>query len=219
MDISGATRTSSSPTAPATRGSQELGKDQFMRLMLTQMQNQDPTAPVDNQQMIAQMAQFSTLELMQRTEQTMSALLMAQAAANQQQAISLVGKDVVTKAETIELSSSGDPPLVAMQLPEKTSALDITILDENGKEVRHIKAGSQPAGPFQLPWDGRDDNGNRLPDGKYTVRVNAINSQGEDMNVSPESVFHVDGILFEDGIARIRAGDRILSMSDVVEVR
>ena len=219
MDISGATRTQSSSTAPATRGSQELGKDQFMRLMLTQMQNQDPTAPVDNQQMIAQMAQFSTLELMQRTEQTMSALLMAQAASNQQQAIGLVGKDVVTKADSIDLTAGGDAPNISMQLPEKTSALDITILDENGKEVRHIKAGTQPAGPFTVPWDGRDDNGQRMPPGKYTVRVNAINTHGKDMGVTPESVFHVDGILFENGIARIRAGDRTLSMSDVVEVR
>jgi flagellar basal-body rod modification protein FlgD len=219
MDISGATRTQSSSSAPATRGSQELGKDQFMRLMLTQMQNQDPTAPVDNQQMIAQMAQFSTLELMQRTEQTMSALLMAQAASNQQQAISLVGKDVVTRADTIDLERAGEPPTISMQLPEATSALDITIVDENGKEVRHIKAGTQPAGPFSVGWDGRDDNGKQLPDGKYTVKVNAINKDGKDMSVEPEMVFHVDGILFEDGIARIRAGDRILSMSDVVEVR
>jgi flagellar basal-body rod modification protein FlgD len=219
MDISGAVRTQSSSTTPVTRGSQELGKDQFMRLMLTQMQNQDPTAPVDNQQMIAQMAQFSTLELMQRTEQTMSALLMAQAASNQQQAISLVGKDVVIKADEIDVKRDETPPPISMQLPEATSALDITIVDENGKEVRHIKAGSQAAGPFSVAWDGRDDNGNPVPEGKYKVRVNAINKDGKDMSVEPERVFHVDGILFEDGIARIRTGDRILSMSDVVEVR
>ena len=127
MAVSGVSNAPSTSTAPATRGSQELGKDQFMRLMLTQMQNQDPTAPMDNQQMIAQMAQFSTLELMQRTEQIMSAQLMAQAAANQQQAIGLVGKNVVTKADTIELSSTGERPEISMQLPERSSALTVTI--------------------------------------------------------------------------------------------
>lgn len=219
MAVSGVSNAPSTSTAPATRGSQELGKDQFMRLMLTQMQNQDPTAPVDNQQMIAQMAQFSTLELMQRTEQIMSSQLMAQAAANQQQAIGLVGKNVVTKADSIELSSTGERPEISMQLPERSSALTVTIVDKEGREVRHINAGVQDAGPFAVPWDGRDDNGNPLPDGEYTVKVNAINSQGKDMGVEPESVFHVDGIVFKDGIARIRAGDRLLSMSDIVEVR
>jgi len=214
MNVNNVSQTSSSPP-PATRGSQELGKDQFMRLMLTQLQNQDPTAPADNQQMIAQMAQFSTLELMQRTDRTMSALLMAQAASNQQQAIGLVGKDVVT----IDLKAGGESPRIQMQLPEKTSALDITIVDESGKEVRRIKAGSQEAGPFGLTWDGKDDSGNPLPDGKYTVKVNAIGVDGDVLDVSPEEVLRVDGVLFEDGIARIRAGDRIFGMNEVVEVR
>jgi flagellar basal-body rod modification protein FlgD len=218
MNVNNVSQTSSSPP-PATRGSQELGKDQFMRLMLTQLQNQDPTAPADNQQMIAQMAQFSTLELMQRTDRTMSALLMAQAASNQQQAIGLVGKDVVIGADTIDLKAGDESPRIQMQLPEKTSALDITIVDESGKEVRRIKAGSQEAGPFGLTWDGKDDSGNPLPDGKYTVKVNAIGVDGDVLDVSPEEVLRVDGVLFEDGIARIRAGDRIFGMNEVVEVR
>jgi flagellar basal-body rod modification protein FlgD len=223
MAVSGATNAFSpappNSSQPATRGSQELGKDQFLRLMMTQMQNQDPTAPMDNQQMIAQMAQFSTLEIMQRSEQTMSSLLVAQAAANQQSAINLVGRNVVTKSDSLTLTSGQDNPQIAMQLPEKTKALDIVIVDKNGKEVRHIKAGAQEAGPFSVPWDGRDDNGNRLPDGEYSVRVNAINEQGKDMGVNPEQVFHVDGVIFENGIARIRTGDTTLSMSEVVEVR
>jgi flagellar basal-body rod modification protein FlgD len=218
MNVNNASQTSSS-SPPATRGSQELGKDQFMRLMLTQLQNQDPTAPADNQQMIAQMAQFSTLELMQRTDRTMSALLMAQAASNQQQAIGLVGKEVVTKAESIEFKAGEELPQIQMQLPEKTKALDISIVDESGKEIRRIKAGSQEAGPFSLTWDGRDDSGKPVPDGKYSVRVNAIGASGEALDVSPEQVFHVDGIIFEDGVARIRAGGRILSMNEIVEVR
>ncbi len=218
MSVNNVSPMSSSPP-PATRGSQELGKDQFMRLMLTQLQNQDPTAPADNQQMIAQMAQFSTLELMQRTDRTMSALLMAQAASNQQQAIGLVGKDVVLSAETIDLKTGGESPRIQMQLPEKTSALDIVIVDGSGKEVRRIKAGSQEAGPFAVAWDGKDDSGNPLPDGKYTVKVNAIGVDGEVLDVSPEEVLRVEGVLFEDGIARIRAGDRVFGMNEVVEVR
>jgi flagellar basal-body rod modification protein FlgD len=219
MDVSGTRSASSAGTAPATRGSQELGKDQFMRLMLTQMQNQDPTAPMDNQQMIAQMAQFSTLELMQRSEQTMSALLVAQAASNQQQAINLIDKSVVTQSDRLELTATGGPVPISMQLPQQTSALDIVILDENGNEVRNMKAGVQQAGEFTVPWDGRDNNGNRLPEGKYTVRITAIDQQGKDMGVKPQQVFHVDAVTFEDGIARLRCGDRTLAMNEIVEVR
>lgn len=218
MNVNNVSGTSSS-YAPPTRGSQELGKDQFMRLMLTQLQHQDPTAPADNQQMIAQMAQFSTLELMQSTHRTMSALLMAQAASNQQQAIGLVDKDIVINAENIDLKAGEDHPRIQMQLPDKTAALDITIVDESGKEVRRIKAGSQEAGPFSVTWDGKDDSGKQLPDGKYSVRINAVGTDGEVLNVTPEEVFTVDGIIFEDGIARIRAGSRIFDMSEVVEVR
>ncbi len=190
-----------------------------MRLMLTQMQHQDPTAPMDNQQMIAQMAQFSTLEIMQRSEQTMSALLVAQAAANQQSAINLIGKSVVTQSDTVEVTAGGGPVPISMQLPEPTSALDIVIVDDKGNEVRHLKAGAQKAGQFDVSWDGRDDNGNPLPPGKYSVRINAINQQGEDMGVMPQQVFAVDAVTFKDGVAQLRCGDRVLSMNEIVEVR
>lgn len=219
MDVSGTRSVPAGGAQPATRGSQELGKDQFMRLMLTQMQNQDPTAPMDNQQMIAQMAQFSTLELMQRSEQTMSALLVAQAASNQQQAIGLIDKSVVTQSDSLDLTAAGGPVPISMQLPEKTSALDIVILDEKGNEVRHLKAGSQKAGEFTVPWDGRDDNGNRLPEGKYSVRITAIDQQGKDMGIKPQQVFHVDAVTFENGVAQLRCGDRMLQMNEIVEVR
>jgi flagellar basal-body rod modification protein FlgD len=219
MDVTGTRSGSMSGPAPATRGSQELGKDQFMRLMLTQMQNQDPTAPMDNQQMIAQMAQFSTLEIMQRSEDTMSALLVAQAAANQQSAINLIDKEVVTQSEKIDLTAAGGPVPLSMQLPEQTSALDIVILDKNGKEVRHLKAGSQKAGPFDVSWDGRDDNGNPLPAGEYSVRIAAIDQQGNDMEVMPQQVYRVDGVTFKDGIAQLRCGNEILEMNSIVEVR
>jgi flagellar basal-body rod modification protein FlgD len=219
MDVSGTRSAPAGGAQPATRGSQELGKDQFMRLMLTQMQNQDPTAPMDNQQMIAQMAQFSTLEIMQRSEQTMSALLVAQAASNQQSAINLIDKNVVTQSDKLDLTSAGGPVPISMQLPQQTSALDVVILDDKGNEVRHIKAGAQKAGEFTVPWDGRDDNGNRLPEGKYSVRINAIDQQGKDMGVMPQQVFHVDAVTFEDGIAHLRCGDRTLEMNEIVEVR
>ncbi|MBM4057267.1 MAG: hypothetical protein FJ137_01980 [Deltaproteobacteria bacterium] len=219
MDVSSTRSASSGATAPATRGSQELGKDQFMRLMLTQMQNQDPTSPMDNQQMIAQMAQFSTLEIMQRSEQTMSALLVAQAAANQQQAITLIDKQVVTQSDSLDLKAGDGPVPISMQLPEETSALDVVIVDENGNEVRHMKVGQQKAGQFDMSWDGRDDSGNRLPEGKYSVRINAINKAGDDMGVKPQQVFHVDAVTFVDGVAQLRCGDRVLSMNEIVEVR
>jgi flagellar basal-body rod modification protein FlgD len=219
MDVSGTRSVSSAETAPATRGSQELGKDQFMRLMMTQMQNQDPTSPMDNQQMIAQMAQFSTLEIMQRSEQTMSALLVAQAAANQQSAINLIGKSVVTQSDTLELTSSGGPLPISMQLPEPASAVDIVIVDDKGNEVRHLKTGTQKAGQFDVSWDGRDDNGNLLPKGEYSVRINAIDQQGNDMEVKPQQLFYVDAVTFQDGVAQLRCGDRTLSMNEIVEVR
>src|SRR4051794_18936252 len=81
-------------TTPKTQGSDKLGKDEFLRLLMAQMGSQDPTAPTDSSQFVAQLAQFSQLELQQNTNDTLQNLLIGQAATQQSQVINLVGKDV-----------------------------------------------------------------------------------------------------------------------------
>src|SRR3954453_6938826 len=94
-------RPAPNPTAPKTAGSSALGKDEFVKLLLTQLAHQDPTSPMDSQAFVAQLAQFAQVELASNANSDLERMLIGQAAAQQTSVVGLVGKDVVWKSDAI----------------------------------------------------------------------------------------------------------------------
>src|SRR5688500_16559613 len=160
------------PNAAPTRGSNKLGKDEFLKLLMAQLGNQDPTSPADSEAFVAQLATFASLELQQNTNAQLDSLLMAQASANQTAMTNFVGKDVTFRTDKFNLEA-GKPAVAEARLSSAAEKMTVVITDEAGKTVRTMQLPRQAEGAVTISWDGRDDHGNQLKPGAYKMRVTA----------------------------------------------
>lgn len=207
----------STTTPPPTAAKQELGKDSFVKLLLTQLQSQDPTAPQSSEEFVAQLAQFTSVELMQQQNSNLESLLMATAAANQTGVSTLVGKDVAFASDTMKLTAAGEVKELGVNLAGPADSVMVSVVDSSGKTVRTMQLGAQAAGKVDVSFDGRGDDGEPLPKGDYTLKV--IARQGDkDVDASILQRGHVDGVSFIDGVAALLVGGLKIRLPDVVEI-
>jgi flagellar basal-body rod modification protein FlgD len=218
--IEGTNQSSLSPpsTADAT-GSSKLGKDEFVRLLLTQLSHQDPTSPQDSAAFVAQLAQFAGIEIAQQQSALLEALLVAETASNQMAVTGLVGKDVTVGSSSIELADGQAREMIA-HLDAPAAEVTVVIKDEHGNTVRTVRLGAQPEGDVPFTWDGRSDDGSLLPDGKYSVEIVANAQDGSAINVTTRQQARVIGVSFDDGVPRLLLeGGGSIALSEVAEVR
>ena len=205
------------PTTQDAQGNPELDKQAFLKLMMTQMANQDPTAPQDSQEMAAQLAQFSTLEVMQSTNDRLDALLLGQAVGNQTSMANLIGKDI--KINTSEMDhKEGNVENINLTLAGPAEEVTVTIKNESGMTVRTLQLGEQPSGSFDMEWDGLDDNGNPVPEGVYSFDVGAIDEDDNKIESQANIVAHVNGMSFENGYPELICGDIRVPLENVLEI-
>jgi flagellar basal-body rod modification protein FlgD len=196
----------------------KLGKDEFVKLLVTQLSNQDPTKPLDSQEFVAQLAQFSSLEQHQGTNERLDSLLLAQASASQTSATTFVGKQILYKSDRLSLTGT-DPVTVPGKLGAAAESLNVTILGPQGQAVRTMRLGKHAAGSFDVTWDGRDDAGNTLPPGDYRARITAADASGKGVGVEMRGTGLVTGVVFENGYPELMVAGSRIKMSDIVELR
>ena len=147
--------------------SQQLGQEQFLQLMIAQLKNQDPTKPLDGQEYLGQLAQFSTVNGIQGLQQSLTQLSQSLQAS---QASSLVGHRVMIDSNNAYLAT--DKPLQgSVNLIDSVKNLTIIISDSNGREIRRLTLGDQAAGNVNFSWDGKDSRGNQSVAGIYQVKA------------------------------------------------
>ena len=150
----------------------ELGKDQFLELLVAQMNNQDPLSPQENGEFIAQLAQFSTVEGIGNLNTSMESLLSGYQSSQALQASSLVGRTVIVPADQAVVDTeAGLEGQLALQ--KNSTNVFVNIYDEAGSLVKTINLGSQEAGMHDFTWDGSDASGNLAEPGIYTVEAMA----------------------------------------------
>jgi flagellar basal-body rod modification protein FlgD len=215
--ISGFGQLGEATGAQSVQGSSTLGKNEFVKLLMAQLGNQDPLAPQDNAAFVAQLAQFAQVELLQSTSATMDQLLLAQAAANQTQAATLIGKDISFRTDTVQLTP-GEKVSLDAKLSADAKNVTWTIVDKSGKVVRTIRDTDVPAGHLSAEWDGLDDQGRALPPGTYRVRVAADDGDGQKLDVESVAQGHVDGVSFENGFAELLVDGRRVAMASVINL-
>ncbi|QWD71783.1 flagellar hook assembly protein FlgD [Polynucleobacter sp. UB-Raua-W9] len=176
----------------ATASSAAQIQDQFMTLLVAQMKYQDPTDPMKSAEMTSQMAQISTVEGVNKLNGSMNSLLAQMQSSQAYQASSLVGKSVLAPGNTLSLLKG--QAAFGVQLDAPASSLKVNILNSAGQSVDVITLGPQPAGTVPLAWDGKDSNGNKLPDGKYTFQL-AASIAGKNVNPTGLAVANVTGII------------------------
>jgi len=182
---------------------QNLGKQDFLTLLIAQLKNQDPLKPQDDSAFVAQLAQFSGLEQQMQTNSSLSQITTQLQGQSNAQLTSLVGTRATIQGSMVNLSGSGIGAPVTFQLASASAATTLLIQDANGNTVRTLDLGARGAGISQVTWDGRNSAGNLQPAGNYSVSVSATSSNGGPVSVSQNITGTVRSVSFDKGYAVI----------------
>ncbi len=146
-------------------------QDRFLKLLVTQMKNQDPLNPLDNAQVTSQLAQLSTVTGIDKMNNTLETFMASLQSSQSLQMSNLIGHDVLVEGN--QLSFDGTVGYFGVELPTSTDNLSVTISDAAGNPIRKIALGNQPDGIVPLSWDGYGDDGSQAASGNYTFAVSA----------------------------------------------
>jgi flagellar basal-body rod modification protein FlgD len=149
-------------------------EDRFLKLLVTQLRNQDPMNPMQNAELTMQLAQMSTVEGINRLNAGLEALLTSYQASQTLQAAALIGHQVFVAGDRLGLSAEG-MAIGGMDLAQAADKVRVSILDAGGAVVRKLDLGYLPAGLTRFVWDGKDESGVALPaEGSYRFTLDAL---------------------------------------------
>jgi flagellar basal-body rod modification protein FlgD len=207
------TDTTSTTASTAGTSSNKLDKNAFLSLLVAQMQHQDPTNAQDTNQMVSQMAQFSTLEQQENTNTLLASLQSQVSALFQGQSASLLGKKVQVTSSAMTLADGKGS--VGLELPASAANVLVTIKDATGKTVATLNQGAMGSGSQVVTWNGKDNSGTQVADGTYTVSVKAVGTDGSTLTVPTTSYATVTAVGFSNGTLTVTAGGQQYPLSAV----
>ncbi len=196
-----------------------LGQEDFMRLLVTQLQYQDPLKPMENTEFISQMSQFSSLDQLYSINSGLQSLTAIQGDINSKQAVSFLGKEVKVTGNKLYMDGDNKTTGMGYQLTDDASEVVIQIFNEDGKLVSRIEPGSQTAGYHTEVWDGKDYSGNVMSPGEYTFSVNAKDVNGKEIYIISNIVGVADGVSFENDVPYLTIQGIKMPVSDIEEVK
>ena len=145
----------------------DLGQEDFMHLMLTQLRNQDPFKPMESGEFLGQLAQFGTVQGLAGLQTSFDSLASSLVSNQALQASSLVGRTALAATDTVGIAA-GQRVAGAVDLPAASASVTLLIKDALGQPVRTLQLGAQPEGLVPFTWNGLDDAGEAAPPGRYT---------------------------------------------------
>ncbi|HEY8191445.1 MAG TPA: flagellar hook assembly protein FlgD [Alphaproteobacteria bacterium] len=187
----------------------------FLTLLTTQLKNQDPLSPMDSTEFTNQLVQFSQVEQSINTNQKLDSLLSLQMNGQSNIALGYVGMDVTYTSA--EMNFDGSRPInINYGLDKNASVLKVNIYNESGQLVRSLD-GPKTTGAQSISWDGKDLNGNTVPVGTYSVKIDAADGQGAPLTVATAVSGNVRGIEAQNGVVFLLVGDRAVALSSVLQ--
>ncbi|MBI5344595.1 MAG: flagellar hook assembly protein FlgD [Deltaproteobacteria bacterium] len=207
--------------APATAAAgvkteEPMGKDAFLKLLVTQLQNQDPLNPMDNTAFVAQLAQFSSLEGITNLGATMKDVAGNINKMQNYGTAGLIGKYV--KAEGSRFNYEGNPAGFSYALEGAAAKAAIKVYSPGGSLIRDINLGALDAGYYGASWDGRDNNGNAVAPGEYSFSIDAKDSNGDSVPVRNYVTGLVTGIRFDGAGVSLTVGGVEVSNDKIKEI-
>ncbi|MEW5881596.1 MAG: flagellar hook assembly protein FlgD [Pseudomonadota bacterium] len=196
--------------------SKELN-DRFLKLLVAQMNNQDPLNPLDNAQVTSQMAQINTVTGINNLSETVASLVAQFAQLQSLQAAQLTGRSVMVAGNGLSLGADGDAQ-AGFELPVPADSVNVEVRDANGLLVREIALGSANEGVQRFAWDGTTNSGARAAAGQYTFTVKATAS-GRQVDASALTVRQVEGVRQNAGtVSLILAGVGPVAFGDIKQI-
>lgn len=157
--------------AAKTKSTTADAQDRFLKLLTTQLKNQDPLNPMDNAQMTSQLAQISTVDGIEKLNATLQKLLSSSVDGEAMQAAALVGHQVMVAGNGLQLGDTG--AIGGLVLTSGADQVVVSIKDQNGLAMRTLTLGNLDAGTHNFAWDGKTDAGVQAVNGSYGVSVAA----------------------------------------------
>ncbi len=198
-----------------------MEKDDFLKLLIAQLSHQDPLSPMDNQEFAAQLAQFSSLEQLAginfNLEQSIQMDILLTQAINNTLATTIIGKEVKAVGSSFKLDAEGSVDLT-FRLDDFADDVEVVITDDAGNVVRRLSANALSEGEHSLGWDGKNADGEAVPEGEYHFAVTATRADGEDISVTPLITGTITGVRYENGSAVLLVGDREIPFGSVLEI-
>jgi flagellar basal-body rod modification protein FlgD len=201
----------------ATASGDDMGKDEFLKLLTTQLSYQDPLDPMDNTAFVSQMAEFSGLEQLMHIGSGMEQLAVAQAVANGSNMVDFIGKTIVYSGDTVSYDGNGSQDL-NVELGDNANKVTVTVYDDEGNLVKTIEAGPMAEGSGSVSWDGTDVNGHAVDAGEYSFNVSAEDNEGGRVEVATQMEGQVTGVTYENGFPELIVGGATISVGSVIEV-
>jgi flagellar basal-body rod modification protein FlgD len=212
-----AVQANSTTAATTVKNKDVVNRDDFFRMLVAQLKNQDPTKPMDATQFTAQLAQFSSLEKLDNVNASLTSLLGQQDLVNRVQSSQLAGKYVVVGGgQADSFTAAGKPVELGYDLPEDARKVLITIYDQNGRAVDMIEKTDQFKGMNKATWS----NGSART-GNFTFSIAAFDGQGRNVGATTLTAGAVSKVNFHDGKVYVTVNnkemgfDQILSVTDV----
>ncbi|EAL0114877.1 flagellar basal body rod modification protein [Campylobacter jejuni] len=226
---SGTTRTdSSSSSGIVSNPNATLDKDAFLKLLLIELQHQDPTDPMDSDKMLTQTSQLSALEMQQNTNTTMQKMVETMqklsdsfSTSMSTSALGAIGKMATVSDNKIKLTGADELIALKMYLPEDSDENGVTleIYDSNNKLIFSEKsdAKSISQGLFTMEWPGRNNDGVYAGDGEYTVKMVYNNKNGEKITAN-YGTYPIEGVVFKDGVAYAKMAGQEVPFDAIQEI-
>ncbi len=196
---------------------EEMGKDAFLKLLVAQLENQDPLEPMDNGEFVAQLAQFSSLEGIKNLGTSVEGMATNMNSMQNLSTSSLIGRYVLVEGNGFELVE--DTAVTLGYGIEKGAAnVEVSIYNETGRLVRKVDLGSAESGDHALVWDGTDDAGVALTPGRYNFNVTAKSAEGDGIPAAEYATGIVTSVSLDSGTAMISVGGRLIAQDQIKEI-
>ena len=194
-----------------------LGKDDFMKLLLVELQHQDPTEPMDSEKILSQTSQLATLEASDNTTKALEDLSKALGSAQQFSNVAAIGKTADVGSNSISFDKGDGMSTFELYFPSDVKSGTIEVTDLKDNVVGEIELKESQSGVYKFTWDGLNANGNMAETGIYRVNSNYKNAAGSDLQTRI-GAYPIESVRFEGGKTLVKLGSNYVPLENIVEV-
>jgi len=184
-----------------------LAQDDFLTLMTTQLKHQDPMKPMDNGDFLGQMAQFSTVSGIGDLKESFDNMATSFGSTQALSAAGLIGKSVLMESNKATLSDEATEISGAIDIPQSTSKATVSVYDSSGTIIKQIDLEKQSKGQQVFSWDGKNEDGEKAPDGSYEFRAEYLMEDGKTQAATTLINSKIDSVGFKEGNITVNTVD------------